>query len=125
MTRSARGDRGLVLASVLLLSLAMWVVLLGVLSTAFLHYRQAIGAERGAIAAAAARRAADGYLSAAAAARERDGAWPAMVDGPLDEGACVLELEEWVPEDTWYRVRVRAEFEDALAWQEGTVHVRR
>jgi hypothetical protein len=49
--------RGLVLVSVLFLTLVTWALLAAMLTTAFLHYRLALGAERGAIAGAAAERA--------------------------------------------------------------------
>ena len=117
-----RRDAGFVLVSVLLLTVATWALLAGVLTTAFLHYRLALGAERGAVAGAAAERAVTALLHEAGEGRDRDGAWPAA-SPPADDGACTLELVETAHADGWYRVRVRAGFEGALSWREGTVHV--
>jgi hypothetical protein len=57
--------RGFVLVTVLLLTLATWALLAAMLTTAYLHYRLALGAERGAVAGAAAERAVADYLAAA------------------------------------------------------------
>jgi len=114
--------RGFVLVGVLLLTLATWALLAAMLTTAFLHYRLALGAERGAVAGAAAERAVAEALAAAGEARAAGGAWPAPA-APADVAGCELELVEVAQADGWYRVRVEAGFEGALAWREGTVHV--
>jgi hypothetical protein len=116
-----RGSRGFVLVSVLFLTLATWALLAAMLTTAFLHYRLALGAERGAVAGAAAERAVGTVLAVAGEARASGGAWPPPTP-PAAEGACILELVEAAEAEAWYRVRVRAEFEGAVAWREGTVH---
>ena len=116
-----RRGRGFVLVSVLFMTLATWALLAAMLTTAFLHYRLALGAERGAVAGAAAERAMGAFLAAAGEARASDGAWPAPTQ-PAADGACFLELVEAAEADAWYRVRLRAEFEGAVAWREGTVH---
>ncbi|MFU8887009.1 MAG: hypothetical protein ACNA8N_00200 [Trueperaceae bacterium] len=113
--------RGLVLVGVLFLTLATWMLLAAMLTTAFLHYRLALGAERGAVAGAAAERAVAEALAAAGEARAAGGAWPAPAT-PSDVAACGLELVEVAQGDDWYRVRVQAGFEGAIAWREGTVH---
>ncbi len=113
--------RGFVLVGVLFLTLATWALLAAMLTTAFLHYRLALGAERGAVAGAAAERAVAEALAAAGETRAADGAWPAPT-APDDVAACDLELAEVAQADDWYRVRVQAGFEGALAWREGTVH---
>ena len=113
--------RGFVLVSVLFLTLATWALLAGMLTMAFLHLRLALGAERGAVAGAAAERTVDAALAAAGESRAAEGAWPAP-PVPVDDGACTLELVEVAQADDWYRVRVQAGFEGALAWREGTVH---
>lgn len=115
------GRRGVVLAGVLFLTLATWALLAVMLTMAFLHYRLALGAERGAVAGAAAERAVAEILAAAGEARAVGGAWPSPT-APDDVAACGLELVEVAQADDWYRVRVRAGFEGALAWREGTVH---
>jgi len=114
-------DGGFVLVSVLLLTLATWALLAGMLTSAFLHYRLALGAERGAVAGAAADDAVATLLVAAGETRARDGAWP-FPEAPDDYGACEVELVETAQAEGWYRVRVRGAFEGALAWREGTVH---
>lgn len=112
---------GFVLVTVLLLTLATWALLAAMLTTAYLHYRLALGAERGAVAGAAAERAVADYLTAAGAAHAGDGAWP--TPAPADDiDACTLDLEEVASADAWWRVRVQGSFEGALAWREGTVH---
>ena len=116
-----RGDDGFVLVTVLLLTLATWALLAGMLTTAYLHYRLALAAERGAVAGAAADDAVAALLAAAGEARARDGAWPAP-EAPADAGGCELALIDAAHADGWYRVRVRGAFEGALAWREGTVH---
>lgn len=112
---------GFVLVSVLFLTLATWALLAVMLTTAFLHYRLALGAERGAVAGAAAERAVADALGAAGEAHAADGAWPPPAT-PDDLAACEVELVEAAQADDWYRVRVQASFEGALAWREGTVH---
>jgi len=116
-----RRGRGFVLVSVLFMTLATWALLAAMLTTGFLHYRLALGAERGAVAGAAAERAKAVVLAAALEARASDGAWPAPTQ-PVADGACFLELVEAAETDAWYRVRLRAQFEGAVAWREGTVH---
>jgi hypothetical protein len=116
-----KARRGFVLASVLFLTLATWALLAAMLTTALMHYRLALGAERGAVAGAAADRALGAVLAAAGEARSSEGAWPAP-SRPAAAGACSLELVEATEADAWYRVRLRAEFEGAVAWREGTVH---
>ena len=111
---------GFVLVGVLLLTLATWALLAAMLATAFLHYRLALGAERGAVAGAAAELAVAQALAAAGEAHATAGAWPAP-EAPADVAACSLELVEVAQADGWYRVRVQADFEGALAWREGTV----
>jgi Tfp pilus assembly protein PilX len=115
------GDRGFVLVTVLLLTLATWALLAAMLTTSFLHYRLALGAERGAVAAAAAERAVADYLNAAVEARDRDGSWPTP-GAPQAVAGCILELIEAAEDDGWWRVRVRGSFEGTQAWREGTVH---
>lgn len=112
---------GFVLVSVLFLTLATWALLAAMLTMAFLHYRLALGAERGAVAGAAAEGAVEAVLLAAGESRVADGAWP-VPPAPTDDGACSLELVEVAQTDDWYRVRVQAGFEGALAWREGTIH---
>jgi hypothetical protein len=116
-----RTGAGFVLVTVLLLTLATWALLAAMLTTAFLHYRLALGAERGAVAGAAAEREVADALAVAGAARASDGAWPLPGD-PDDLHGCSLELVEAAQADGWWRVRVRASFEGAQAWREGTVH---
>jgi len=111
---------GFVLVSVLFLTLATWALLAAMLTTAFLHYRLALGAERGAVAGAAADRAVAEALAVAGEARATAGAWPAPT-APTDIAGCGLELAEVAQADDWYRVRVQASFEGARAWREGTV----
>jgi hypothetical protein len=116
-----RTNAGFVLVTVLLLTLATWALLAAMLTTAYLHYRLALGAERGAVAGAAAERAVADNLAAAGEARGLDGAWPEPVD-PDDVHGCSLELVESAQADGWWRVRVKGSFEGAQAWREGTVH---
>ena len=120
--RRGGADRGFVLVTVLLLTLATWALLAGILTTAYLHYRLALGAERGAVAGAAAEGAVSALLVAAGETHAHDGTWPVPA-APEDHGGCELELVEVAQAEGWYRVRVRAGFEGALAWREGTVHV--
>ena len=112
---------GFVLVTVLMLTLVTWALLAAMLTNAFLHYRLALGAERGAVAGAAAEHAVADYLTAAGEARDRDGAWPAPA-APEDVHGCSLELVEAAQADGWWRVRVKGSFEGAQAWREGTVH---
>ena len=116
-----KADRGFVLVTVLLLTLASWALLAAMLTTAYLHYRLALGAERGSVAGAAAERAVTDYLTAAEDARDRDGAWPTPGEPAAADG-CSLELVEAAQADGWWRVRVKGTFEGASAWREGTVH---
>ena len=120
MRRPPDLDRGFVLVTVLLLTVATWALLAGMLTTAYLHYRLALGAERGAVAGAAAEDAVSALLVAAGKARAHDGTWP-VPTAPEAYGACELELVEVAQADGWYRVRVRAGFEGAVSWREGTV----
>jgi len=115
------GRRGIVLVGVLLLTLATWALLAAMLAMAFLHYRLALGAERGAVAGAAAEAAVAEILTAAGEAHAAAGTWPAAA-APDDVAACDLELVEVGQADGWYRARVQAAFEGALAWREGTIH---
>lgn len=111
----------MVLVTVLLVTIATWTLLATLLGQAFLHYRLAVGAERGAVAGAAAERAVAERLTEAAATRAATGSWPVGVQVD-DVGACHLELVEVATGEGWWRARVRAEFEGAQAWREGTVH---
>lgn len=113
--------RGIVLVAVLLLTLATWALLAALLSTAFLHYRLAMGADRGAVAGAAAAEALDALAVQAAAHRDATGSWPTSI-AVDDRGACALELAEAVDEGARWRVGVRAEFEGAIGLREATVH---
>jgi hypothetical protein len=113
--------RGFVLVGVLFLTLATWALLAAMLTTAFLHYRLAVGAERGAVAGAAADLAVAEALATAGESHAAGGAWPQPAP-PGDVAGCGLELVEVAQADDWYRVRVQASFEGALAWREGTVH---
>jgi Tfp pilus assembly protein PilX len=116
-----KSPRGFVLVTVLLLTLATWALLAAMLTTAFLHYRLALGAERGAVAGAAAERAVAEYLTVADESRGRNGIWPTPGEPHAADG-CSLELVEAAQADGWWRVRVRASFEGTQAWREGTVH---
>lgn len=113
--------RGMVLVAVLLLTLATWALLAALVTTAYLHYRLALGADRGAVAGAAAAEAVDALAAQAAAHRDATGAWPAgvMVD---DRGTCTLELIDVVDEGSRWRIGIRAGFEGAIALREATVH---
>ncbi len=113
--------RGVVLVAVLLLSIATWTLLAALLTTAFLHYRLALGADRGAVAGAAALRAVEALVSQADAHRVVTGTWPAGV--ALDDtGSCTLDVIEAVGEGARWRIAVRAGFEGAIALREATVH---
>jgi hypothetical protein len=114
----------MVLVAVLMVTIATWALLAMLLAQSFLHHRLAVGAERGAVAGAAAERAVAERLAEAAALRAATGAWPVGAQ-VADVGACRLDLVEVSAADGWWRVRVRAEFEGALAWREGTVHAAR
>ena len=111
----------MVLVAVLLLTLATWALLAALLTTAFLHYRLALGADRGAVAGAAATEAIDALAAQALAHRDATGAWPSSV-AVDDRGTCTLELTEAVDEGPRWRIAVRSEFEGALALREATVH---
>lgn len=113
--------RGIVLVSVLLLTLATWALLAALLTSAYLHYRLALGADRGAVAEAAAQRAVDALAAEARVHRAVTGAWPAgaAVD---DAGTCTLDVAEVVDEGGRWRVAVRAGFEGAVSLREVTVH---
>jgi hypothetical protein len=116
-----RASSGFVLATVLLLTLATWALLAAMLTTAYLHYRLALGAERGAVAGAAAERAVADLMRTAGEERVRGGAWPTPSQPEAADG-CGLELVEVAQSDGWWRVRIRGAFEGAQAWREGTVH---
>lgn len=118
---TGRAAKGFVLVAVLLVTLATWALLAALLASAYLHYRLALGAERGAVAGAAAEGVVTVYLEEARAVREVTGDWPAPAV-PLDDAACTFDLVEVAAADAWWRVRVRAGFEGAVAWREGTVH---
>jgi hypothetical protein len=113
--------RGMVLVAVLLLTLATWALLAALLTTAYLHYRLALGADRSAVAGAAAAEVVDALAAQATAHRAATGAWPAGVVAD-DRGACTLELTEAVDEGSRWRIGVRAGFEGAIALREATVH---
>jgi hypothetical protein len=110
-----------VLVAVLLLTLATWALLAAHLTTAYLQYRLAVGADRGAVAGAAATEAVDALVAQAAAHRATTGAWPAGV-AVDDRGTCSLEVTESVDEGARWRLGIRAGFEGALALREATVH---
>lgn len=116
-----RVRQGAVLVAVLLLTLATWALLAALLTTAYLHYRLALGADRGAVAAAAATDAVDALTAQATAHRAATGAWPGAVAAD-DRGACSLELLEATDEGARWRVAVRGGFEGAIALREATVH---
>ena len=113
--------RGMVLVAVLLLTLATWALLAALLTTAYLHYRMALGASRGAVAGAAAAETVDTLTMRAATHHEATGAWPStvLVD---DRGTCTIEIAEVVDEGSRWRVGVRSRFEGAVALREATVH---
>lgn len=113
--------RGMVLVAVLLLTLATWALLAALLTTAYLHYRLALGADRGAVAGAAAVEAVDALATQAAAHRDATGAWPPGV-AVDDRGTCTLELAEVVDRGGSWRIGIRAGFEGAIALREATVH---
>ena len=113
--------KGMVLVAVLLLTLATWALLAAHLTTAYLHYRLALGADRGAVAGAAATEAVDTLAAHAFAHRDATGAWPAAV-AVEDRGTCMLDLTEVVDEGPRWRIAVRAGFEGAIALREATVH---
>lgn len=116
-----RARRGVVLVVVLLLTLATWALLAAHLTTAYLHYRLALGADRGAVAGAAAAEAIDALAVQARMHRQATGAWPAGV-AVDDRGTCALEVTEAVAEGARWRIAVRAGFEGAFAVREATVH---
>ncbi len=111
----------MVLVAVLLLTLATWALLAALLTTAYLHYRLALGADRGSVAGAAAAEAVDALVAQAAAHRDATGAWPTGV-AVDDRGTCTLELTEVVDEGARWRIGIRAGFEGAIALREATVH---
>jgi hypothetical protein len=113
--------RGMVLVAVLLLTLATWALLAAHLTTAYLHYRLALGADRGAVAGAAAGEAVAALAAQAAAHHDATGAWPVGVL-VADRGTCTLTLIEAVDEGVRWRVGVRGGFEGSLAVREATVH---
>ncbi|MFN2321890.1 MAG: hypothetical protein ABR510_02890 [Trueperaceae bacterium] len=113
--------RGMVLVAVLLLTLATWALLAALLTTAYLHYRLALGADRGAVAGAAANEAVDALATQATAHRQTTGAWPASATVD-DRGTCTLELIEVVDEGPRWRIAVRGGFEGSIALKEATVH---
>ena len=113
--------RGMVLVAVLLLTLATWALLAALLTTAYLHYRLALGAARGAVAGAAAAEVVDALAAQAMAHRNATGVWPASV-AVDDRGTCTLALTEAVDEASRWRVGVRAGFEGSIALREATVH---
>jgi len=117
----AARSSGIVLVAVLLLTAATWLLLASLLTTAFVHHRLSLGAERAAVAGAAAERAVATYLDAADQARRLGQPWPSPVEPP-DVGACSLDLVETGAGAGWWRVRVLGVFEGASAWREGTVH---
>jgi len=112
---------GAVLVAVLLLTLATWALLASLLTTAFLHHRLALAAERAAVAGAAATIEVAAYLDAAERHRSAWGGWPTP-HAPADLGACRLDLVEVEAAAGWWRVRVASAFEGAVAAREGTVH---
>ena len=114
-------SRGMVLVAVLLLTLATWALLAALLTTAYLHYRLALGADRGAVAGAAAAEVVNALAAQAEAHRDATGAWPASV-AVNDRGTCTLALAEVVDEGPRWRIGVRAGFEGAVALREATVH---
>lgn len=116
-----RRSSGMVLVAVLVVTLATWALLAAILTSAFLHYRLASGAERSAVAGAAADRWVAEVLAEARGGHAAAGAWPAA-RAPSDEGKCALTLVETHTAEAWWRVRVRADFEGATAWREGTAH---
>lgn len=109
------------LVAVLLLTVVTWALLATLLTTAYLHDRLALGADRGAVAGAAAAEAVDALTAQAAAHRGATGAWPASV-AIADRGSCTLEVVEAVATGQRWRIGVRAGFEGALALREATVH---
>ncbi len=113
--------RGMVLVAVLLMTLTTWALLAALLTTAFLHYRLALGADRGAVAGAAADEVVDALATQAATHRDATGAWPSSV-AVDDRGTCTLMLTEVVDEGARWRIAVRSEFEGAIALREATVH---
>lgn len=117
----SRRREGVVLVAVLLLTLATWALLAAHLTTAYLHYRLALGADRGAVAGAAAAEAVDALAHQAAVHRQATGAWPSGI-ALVDRGTCTLELAAAVDEGRRWRVGVRSGFEGALALREATVH---
>jgi hypothetical protein len=110
----------MVLVAVLLLTLATWALLAGLLTTAYLHYRLAVGADRGAIAAAAAQEAVAALAEQARTTHAVVGSWPAGVTVD-DLGACELEVAEVASSAGWWRVAVRGRFEGAVGLREATV----
>ena len=112
---------GIVLVAVLLLTLVTWATLAALLTTAYLHYRLALGADRGAVAGAAAAEAVESLATLAAEHRGATGVWPAGLT-VYDRGACTLEITEAVDEGPRWRIGIRAGFEGAIALREATVH---
>ena len=113
--------RGLVLAVVLVMTLATWALLAALTTSAYLHYRLALAADRGAVAGAAAVEAIDTLTARASAHREATGAWPGAIV-VVDRGTCTLALIEVADEGPRWRIGVRAGFEGAVAVREATVH---
>ncbi len=120
MKRAPR--EGMILVAVLLLTLATWVLLAAMLSVAYLQYRLALGAERGAVAGAAARATVDDLALEARTGRVAGDPWPTSVTVE-DMGTCSLLVTDVTSNDTWWRIGVRATFEGAVAVREVTVRV--
>lgn len=116
-----RDRTGVVLVAVLLLTLVTWALLAALLTSAFLQYRLALGADRGTVAGAAAASAVATLAEQAAAHRRATGAWPSSVV-VADRGACELTLVEAIPGAASFRVAVEGRFEGAIALREATVH---
>lgn len=115
------GRRGMILVSVLLLTMATWALLAGMLGVAFLQYRLALGAERGVVAGAAAQAAVDALSADALALVDGGHAWPLHVV-VAHEGTCERFVTDLTSTEAWWRIGVRATFEGAVAWREATVH---
>jgi hypothetical protein len=113
----------MVLVAVLLLTLATWALLAGLLTSAYLHYRLAVAADRGAVASAAAQEAVAHLAEHARTTQLAVGSWPAvaLVD---DLGVCQREVTEIASSASWWRVAVRGRFEGAVAVREATVRAR-
>lgn len=120
---TARDRSGAILVAVLLLSLATWTLLAGLLMTAYLEHQLALGADRSTVAKAAAAAAATRLGDEAIAWRSGTGQWPVA---PTVEtfGACDLELVGIAATDTWWRATVRGGYAGTVVSQEVTVHAR-